>query len=105
MEFSKEQAVFLVEVFKANTYGRGFKGNVYSNYLKAEMYLRGWGETNPRSCDCEYPALTRIVNSLYDQYEPQILEIYYEKESTQHLSTTNTTTKSGRKGRSIQKSK
>ena len=91
MEISKEQAVWLVEVFKANTYLRGFKGDVKANYEKAEMILRGWDKTNPRSCSCDFPALTRITNSFFEQYQAQILELY--NEHTQYTSSTNTTTK------------
>jgi hypothetical protein len=78
MNLNKEQAVWLVDVFKATAYGRGFKGNVYQNYLEAERILRGWDTTKPRGCSCEFPSLTRMVNSFYDQYEPQIMELYNE---------------------------
>ena len=99
MEISKENAIWLVEVFKANTYLRGFKGDVKANYEKAEMILREWDKPNPRSCKCDFPSLTRITNSLYEQYETQILELY--NEPTQYTSSTDTTTKSSRKGRSV----
>ena len=100
MDFSTEEAIWLIEVFKNNTYLRGFKGDVKANYEKAEMILRGWNKTNPRSCSCDFPALTRITNSFFEQYEAQIMEIY-NGESTQYTSSTTTTTKSGRKKQSV----
>jgi len=103
MEINKEQAIWLVEVFKANTYGRGFKGDVKANYEEAERLLRGWDKPNVRTCSCEYTALTRVTNSFYDQYEAQIMEKYNETEPTQHVSSTDTITKPRGKGRSIQK--
>ena len=99
MDFSTEEAIWLIEVFKNNTYLRGFKGDVKANYEKAEMILRGWDKTNPRSCSCDFPALTRITNSFFEQYEAQIMEIY--NESKEYTPSTTTTTKSGRKRRSI----
>jgi len=91
MDFSTEEAIWLIEVFKNNTYLRGFKGDVKANYEEAERILRGWNKTNPRSCSCDFPALTRITNSFFEQYEAQILELY--NEHTQYTSSTNTTTK------------
>ena len=91
MDFSTEEAIWLIEVFKNNTYLRGFKGDVKANYEEAERILRGWDKTNPRSCSCDFPALTRITNSFFEQYQAQILELY--NEHTQYTSSTNTTTK------------
>lgn len=98
MELSKEQAVWLVDVFKAQTYGRGFKGDVYQNYLEAERIFYGRDAKQPRGCSCEYPALTRMVNSFYDQYEPQIMELYNEEEVQQDKTINK---KRGRKSRSV----
>tara|TARA_R110000803_G_scaffold45840_1_gene96346 strand:- start:536 stop:865 length:330 start_codon:yes stop_codon:yes gene_type:complete len=105
MELNKEIAVWLVDTFKKTAYGRGFKGNVYQDYLEAERIFYGRDAKQPRGCSCEYPALTRIVNSFYDQYESQIMELYEEK-NTKKLSQTKTTnSKSGGKKLSIRKSK
>ena len=101
MDFSNEQIIWLVETFKANTYKRGFKGDVKANYEEAEMILRGFDKPKPRSCSCDYTSLTRITNSFFEQYESQILNSY--NELTQHLSTTETTTKRGRKTTSLVK--
>ena len=112
MDFTYEETKWLVEVFKAQTWGRGFKGNVYNNYLEAERILRGWDATKPRGCSCEYPALTRMTHSFYQQYESQILEIYNgnkdrdqvgngHTEEEQTSAQTEITTKSTRKRRSV----
>ena len=110
MNFTYEETKWLVEVFKLQTMGRGFKGDVYNNYLEAERILRGWDATKPRGCSCEYPSLTRMTHSFYQQYESQILEIYNGNtegsemgngSTTETSTSTETTTKSRGKRRSV----
>ena len=48
--------------------GRNVKGNIYQDYLKAEMLLLGREKTNPRSCPCNYKALGESVNKLYTNW-------------------------------------
>ena len=111
MNFTYEETKWLVEVFKLQTMGRGFKGDVYNNYLEAERILRGWDATKPRGCSCEFPSLTRMTHSFYQQYESQILDIYNngntegsemgDGSTTETSTSTETTTKSRGKRRSI----
>ena len=89
----KTEAKWIVDYFDTQCANRGFKNGVKECYLEAERILRGWDKIQPRSCSCEYPALTRMVHSMREQYDSQIMELYNEQDDT------TTSTKRGRKSK------
>jgi len=51
--------------------GRTIRGDVYHNYLKAEMYLKNRHALQKRGCGCEYASMGRQVDRLYDEWLKQ----------------------------------
>ena len=83
----QEQAIWIEETWKPKCYQRMWKKDVPALSYEAEKIMRGWENTHPRSCTCEYRNAAIQINSLYDQHRELILRTAYperyESESLQ----------------------
>lgn len=79
---TREQAVWLKEEFIANHQGKILKGATLNAYYEAERILRGKDKIDRRGCSCQHKDLSKAVNSMIDQYTPNINQLYDEKEQS-----------------------
>ena len=70
-----EDKKWLIDHF-SKVRNRTIRGEVYSDFLKAEMLLLGRDKTNPRGCSCNYRSLGESVNKLYTKWLSDNEEIF-----------------------------
>lgn len=78
MKLTKEEATYIVEEFIGKYQGLILKGQTLAAYYETERILKGKDKIDKRNCVCQHKDLSRIVNSLVDQYKSYIYEVYEE---------------------------
>jgi hypothetical protein len=82
---TRQEAIWLRDVFEKTAYGRQFKRDVPGKYWEAERILYGRDSIDPPSCTCMYRNTAIRINSKYDSMKAMIYELANgtnEKEST-----------------------
>ena len=74
MDITKEDAVWLVEVFNKKRGGM-VSGSTIGMFLRAINTILNQERKAP-SCSCEYKTVAAIANNVYQQYENEILKVY-----------------------------
>ena len=74
MNITKEDAKWLLNDYNAIR-GYGRVNNYIDMHLKAMSIIRGQQVGRP-SCSCEFGAIARIANSLYEQHLSEIEQAY-----------------------------
>lgn len=74
MNISKQDAVWLIEEFDKKRGGM-INGKTIGIFLRAINTILDQNRKVP-SCSCEYRTVAAIANNVFEQYKPQILEIY-----------------------------
>jgi len=80
-KLTKEEAVWLVEVFAPKRGGRIDGKTMDTYFLPARKLMLGTEVERP-SCGCMFKSYAQMTNSLYGQHEAAIREIAYPKPKT-----------------------
>jgi hypothetical protein len=80
---TRQEAIWLRDVFEKKAYGRQFKRDVPGHYWEAERILYGRDAIDPPSCTCMYRNTSIRINSKYDSMKAMIYELANSGDETQ----------------------
>ncbi len=80
MDVSKDDAIWMVTEYNSKR-GYGRINDWIDYHLRAMSIIKGQQVGRP-SCSCEYGAIARMANSMYEQHETQLQQIAYGDRET-----------------------
>lgn len=73
MNISKEDAIWMVTEYNSKR-GYGRVNDWIDYHLRAMSIIKGQQVSRP-SCNCEFAAIARMANSMYEQHETELQQI------------------------------